>query len=187
MDNIHHLMVAHRQMESERILLRPVSLDDAEEMYEHTSDEETTRYIYEQHIDLNQTKKLIENYFLKEPIGKYAIVLKETSKMIGTIEFRVHEWNKSGELGYILSRHYWGNGYMNESANLILGLAFNLLGLERVFSESDVKNEASSRMMSRLGMKYEGTLRRSHMVKGVLTDSVHYSILREEYEKSESI
>lgn len=53
--------------------------------------------------------------------------------MMGTVEFRVHEWNKSGELGYILSRYYWGNGYMNEAAILILGLAFNVLGLERVF------------------------------------------------------
>lgn len=183
MENANLLMDAHSQMESERILLRPVSIEDAEDMYEHTSDEETTRYIYDRHVDLNQTKKLIENYFLKEPIGKYAIVLKETNKMMGTIEFRVHEWNKSGELGYILSRFYWGNGYMNEAANLILELAFHVLGLERVFSESDVKNEASSRMMKRLGMQYEGTLRRNHMVRGVLTDSVHYSILKEEYVK----
>lgn len=63
-------MVSHLQMESERILLRPVSLDDTNDMYEHTSDEETTRFIYEQHKDLNQTKKLIANYYLKEPIGK---------------------------------------------------------------------------------------------------------------------
>lgn len=100
-------------------------------------------------------------------------MLKESGKMIGTIEFRVHEWNKSGELGYTLSRHFWGLGYMTEAGKLILGLAFNVLGLERVYAESDVRNEAS------IGMTHEGTLRRNHMMNGVLNDSFHYSILKE--------
>ncbi|MFC7678412.1 GNAT family N-acetyltransferase [Paenibacillus sp. GCM10028914] len=183
MKNINFLMVKHSQMESERIILRPVLLDDAEDMYEYTSDEETTRFIYAQHTDINQTKNLIANYFMKEPIGKYAILLKECNKMIGTIEFRVHEYNKSGELGYTLNRHFWGKGYMTEAGNLILDLAFNTLDLERVFAEYDVRNSASGKVLNRLGMTYEGTRRRNHMVKGVLTDSVHYSILKEEYVK----
>lgn len=184
MDNI-VLMVTHSQMESERIRLRPVSLNDADDMYEYTSDEETTRFIYEQHKDLDHTKKVIANYFVKESIGKYAIVLKDSNKMIGAIEFRVHEANKSGELGYTLNRHYWGKGYMTEAGKLILGLAFNVLGLERVFAAHDVRNGASGKVLNRLGMQKEGILRRSHMVKGVLTDSVHYSILKDEYINSE--
>ncbi|MFC5700152.1 GNAT family N-acetyltransferase [Cohnella faecalis] len=183
MSNINLLMVKYSRMESERILLRPVLLDDAEDMYEYTSDEETTRFIYDQHTDLNRTKNLIANYFMKEPIGKYAILLKESNKMIGTIEFRIHEHNKSGELGYTLNRHFWGRGYMTEAGNLILQLAFNTLDLERVFAEHDVRNSASGKVLSRLGMTYEGTRRRNHIVKGVLADSAHYSILKEEYAK----
>ena len=76
------MQVEHSQMEGERIILRPVSLDDAEDMYEYTSDEETTRFLYEPHKDLNETKNVIANYFVKEPIGKYAIVLKETTKWL---------------------------------------------------------------------------------------------------------
>ena len=179
MENL--LMITHSRMESERILLRPFSLEDAEDLYEFTSDEETTRFIYEPYKDLNRAKRVLANYYLKEPIGKYAIVLKESNKMIGVIEFRVHEETKSGELGYTLSRHFWGKGYMTEAGELILELAFNVLGLERVFAATDVRNTASARLMSRIGMKYEGTLRRNHMIKDVLTDSVHYSILKEEY------
>lgn len=181
MNNLNLLVVKHNQMESERILLRPISLNDAEDMYEYTSDEETTRFIYEQHKDLDQTKNLIANYFVKEPIGKYAIVLKESNKMIGAIEFRVHEWNKSGELGFTLNRHFWGKGYMTEAGKLILGLAFNVLGLERVFSEHEVKNSASGKVLIRLGLKCEGILRKNQMIKGVLVDSAYYSILKEEY------
>lgn len=181
MESINVLMITHSRMESERILLRPITLDDAEDMYEYTSDEETTRFIYEPHKDLNHTKRVIANYYAEEPIGKYAVVLKESNKMIGVIEFRVKEDIKSGDLGYTLSRYYWGNGYMTEAGKLILELAFKILGLERVYAAYDVRNPASGRVMERLGMKYEGTLRRDHMIKGVLTDSVHYSILKEEY------
>jgi len=171
-------------MESERILLRPFSLEDAEDLFEFTSDEETTRFIYEPYQDLDRAKRVLANYYLKEPIGKYAIVLKESNKMIGVVEFRVHEETKGGDLGYTLSRYFWGKGYMTEAGELILDLAFNVLGLERVFAGTDVRNTASARLMSRLGMQYEGTLRKSHMIKGVLTDSVNYSILKEEYVNS---
>lgn len=181
MGNMNLLLVKHSHMESERIILRPVSLDDAEDMYEYTSDEETTRFIYDQHTDINKTKSLIANYFMKEPIGKYAILLKENNKMIGIIEFRVHEHNNSGEIGYTLNRHFWGKGYMTEAGQLILELAFNILGLERVFGECDVRNGASGKVLSRLGMTHEGTLRRDHMIKGFLTDTEHYSILKDEY------
>lgn len=181
MSNINLLLVKHSQIEGERIILRPVSLDDAEDMYEYTSDEETTRFLYDQHKDLEQTKKMIANYFVKEPIGKYAIELKENNKMIGAIEFRVHEWNKSGELGFTLNRHFWGNGYMTEAGKLILGLAFEVLELERVYAGHEVKNSASGEVLKRLGMTCEGILRKSEMIKGSLVDSAYYSILKGEY------
>ena len=181
MKNLNQLLEKHSQIVGTRILLRPISLDDATDMYEYTSDEETTRFIYEPHQDLNKTKDVIANYFLKEPLGKYAIVLKENNKMIGAIEFRVHEW----ELGFTLNRHFWGNGYMNEAGNLILNLAFHVLGLERVFGEHEPRNIASGKALSRLGMKCDGILRKNQMIKGTPVDSAYYSILKEEYMKLE--
>jgi len=181
MKNTNLLLITHSRVEGERILLRPFSMDDAEDLYEFTSDEETTRFIYAPHKDLDHTKRVLANYYLEEPIGKYAIVLKETNKMIGLVEFRVHEETQGGDLGYTLSRHYWGNGYMTEAGKLILDLAFNVIGVERVYAATDIRNTASAKLMSRLGMTHEGTLRKNHMVKGELTDSVHYSILKEEY------
>lgn len=181
MKNKNLLLITHSRMESDRIILRPFSIDDAEDLYEFTSDEETTRFIYEPYKDVDQAKRVLANYYLEEPIGKYALVLKESNKMIGVVEFRVHEETQGGELGYTLSRHYWGNGYMTEAGKLILDLAFNVIGVERVFAATDIRNTASAKLMSRLGMTHEGTLRRNHMIKGELTDSVHYSILKEEY------
>ncbi|MEK4247518.1 GNAT family N-acetyltransferase [Psychrobacillus sp. FSL K6-2684] len=181
MSNFNLLLVKNSQIEGERILLRPISFNDAEDMFEYTSDEETTRFLYSPHKDLEQTQSMIANYFVKEPIGKYAIVLKDSNKMIGAIEFRVDDWNKSGDLGFTLNRKYWGNGYMTEAGKLILELAFKELGLERVHAAHDVINSASGKVLLHLGMQREGTLRKSEMIKGVLADSAYYSILKDEY------
>jgi ribosomal-protein-alanine N-acetyltransferase len=52
------------------------------------------------------------------------------------------KFNNSREMGYTLNSHFWGSGYMTEAGKLILELAFNTLGLERVFAEYDVRNGA---------------------------------------------
>lgn len=59
------------------------------------------------------------------------------------------------------------------------------MGLERVFSEHEVKNSASGKVLILLGMKCEGILRKNQMIKGPLVDSAYYSILKEEYLSSE--
>lgn len=181
MSNYQFLMAKHACMESERLFLRPVTMHDAVDMFDYTSDEETTRFLYEPHTELQQTEKMIGNYFMKEPIGKYALVLKETGKMIGAIEFRVDDWNKSGDLGFTLNRRFWGNGYMTEAGNTLLHLAFTILELERVHAAHDVNNPMSGNVLRRLGMTQEGILRKSEMIRGTLADSAYYSILKEEY------
>ena len=174
-------LVQHQVLESERLHLRPIKLSDASDMFEYTSDEETTRFLYEPHQDVARTERMIANYFMEEPIGKYGIVLKETNKLIGAIEFRVHEDVKAGDLGFALSRFYWGKGYATEAAQLIIDLAFNELQLERVYAGHDPRNLASGRVLQKVGMTCEGTLRKYFFFKGELVDNVHYSILKEEY------
>ena len=115
MKNTNFLMLKHSQLEGERIRLRPMTIDDAQDLYEFTSDEETTRFIYEPHTDLSQAENVIGNYYLKEPIEKYAVALKDSDKLIGIVEFRAHSHNHNGELGYTLNRQYWGKGYMTEA------------------------------------------------------------------------
>lgn len=186
LSNYNYLLLKNSELEGERIKLRPITLADAEDMYEFKSDIETTRYIYEPHQELTRTINSISNYYMKEPIGKYAIVLKETNKLIGVFEFRVHEHNISGEIGYTLNSRYWSKGYMTEAGRLMLDLAFNVLQLERVFAEHDTNNEASGKVLQRLGMTLEGVLRKNRMFKGQLVNSAHYSMLKEEYINGQS-
>ncbi|SFH52269.1 GNAT family N-acetyltransferase [Pisciglobus halotolerans] len=173
----------YQQIEGERILLRPVKLADAEDMFEYASNEETTRFVFEAHKNLEETKESIASFFLKSPFGKYAIVLKQTNKMIGTIDLRTEEEHKKGELGYTLHQNYQGHGYMTEAGYLILDFGFQILELERIAAFHDARNPASGKVMQRLGMKYEGTLRKNRVHKGQSVDDICYAILKEEYKK----
>ena len=181
MINYKEILEQHQIMKSERITLRSFASSDLHDLFEFTSDEEATRYLYPAHTQLEQAERMLTNYYLQQPTGIYAIEHNTTKKMIGTIEFRVKEYNNNGELGYTLHRHYWGNGYMKETVDLIYSLAFEKLQLARIFAEYDIRNEASRNLTKRIGMKQDGILRQNHMVDGFLTDSVHCSILKEEY------
>lgn len=103
-------LIKNKEIECARVILRPVSLEDAPDMFAYASDEETTRFVFERHQTLIGTEEAVGTFFLANPIGKYALELKEEGKMIGTIDIRVDEANKKGEIGYALSRHYWGHG-----------------------------------------------------------------------------
>ncbi|MFL2105505.1 GNAT family N-acetyltransferase [Desemzia sp. FAM 23991] len=179
--NKEYVFALHNQIDGERIRLRPIRLSDAEDMYEYASDAETTKYVFETHKSLEDTKENIAKYFLASPLGKFAIELKDTHKMIGTIDLRVDEKDKKAEMGYTLNKGYWGKGYTTEAAKLMLQLGFQELELQRILAVHDERNPASGRVMEKLGMICEGTLRNNRFVKEESVTDKMYSILKEEY------
>ncbi|MBC6316780.1 GNAT family N-acetyltransferase [Listeria grandensis] len=181
MESFTYLLVEHQIIHTERLILRPITLADAKGMFEYASDEENTRFVFDTHPSIEITRQKIAEYFVASPIGKYGIELAETGKLIGGIDIRIDPMNRSGCLGYILNRDYWSKGYMVEAGHAILDLAFQTLQLERVYAMHDVRNPASGKVMQRLGMSYEGTLRKSRYVKEEFVDDAYYAILKEEY------
>lgn len=184
MEKKHALALAkHKRIERERLLLRPVSIKDAEDMYEYASDEETTYYVFPRHESIEQTREGIASYFEANPLGKYALELKESGKMIGTIDLRLKDWKHKAQIGYAMNKAYEGNGYMTEAGKAIRALAFEVLELERLEALHDERNETSGRVMERLGMVREGVERHVDKWKnGEWFNDVHYSLLKEEYE-----
>lgn len=182
MGNINTLLAKHLTVETNRLLLRPVTLKDAQDMYEYASDKETTYFVFDQHQSIEETEDSIANYFIASPLGKYGIELKETGKFIGTIDLRIKEKELKGSLGYSMNKAYHGNGYMTEAGKAMLQLGFHTLGLERIQGLHDERNEASGRVMKRLGMVKEGVSR--HVGKWKQEEwfnDVHYAILKEDY------
>lgn len=176
-----YILALHSRIEGNRILLRPIELSDAEDMFEYASDAETTTYVFDSHKSLEDTKESIAKYFMASPLGKFAITLKETNKMIGTIDLRVDEADKKAEIGYTLNKEYWNKGYATEAGKLLLRLGFEELGLQRIFAFHDARNSASGRVMEKLGMFPEGTFRNNRLTKGEIVTDKYYAITREDY------
>ncbi len=174
-------------LKTERLVLRPLRASDLDDLFEYTQDEETARYVT---WNANQTIEQAEqflNYVLSNyDQGKeapWAIVWKETGKMIGTIDF-IHlllDDNKQTELGYALSRQFWGKGIVTEAVARVMAYGFEELKLERIQARCMKPNIGSARVMEKVGMTYEGTLRRLIFIKGAFHDVKMYAILRDEY------
>ncbi|HIW06032.1 MAG TPA: GNAT family N-acetyltransferase [Candidatus Ignatzschineria merdigallinarum] len=168
-------LAKNRILETDRLMLRPITLDDAEDLFEYASDPENTRHTFPTHQSIEETEWIISNLFMSSPLGNFAIELKENGKMIGTCDLRVNESEKSAELAYAINKKYWGNGYAPEAAKKLLELAFQDLKIERLWAKFSSENPASGRVMEKIGMEKEGILRHTKNLCGDFVDQVIYS------------
>ena len=168
-------LAKNRILETDRLMLRPITLDDAEDLFEYASDPENTKHTFPTHQSIEETEWVISNLFMSSPLGNFAIELKENGKMIGTCDLRVNESEKSAELAYAINKKYWGNGYAPEAAKRLLELAFQDLKIERLWAKFSSKNPASGRVMEKIGMEKEGILRHTKNLCGDFVDQVIYS------------
>jgi ribosomal-protein-alanine N-acetyltransferase len=180
-----HLLVLaeNQQIETPRLWLRPVTMADAEDLFEYAKDEETTEFVFPTHRSLADTKVAIATYFLAAPLGKYAIEEKGNCKMIGTIDLRVDPIKEVAELGYTLNKAFWGQGIVPEAASMLLYLGFEELELVRIYALHDQRNHRSGRVMEKIGMKVEAQIPAARKFRGQIVDEVMRGITREEWQK----
>lgn len=182
------------RLETERLILRPTSITDAEQMHNNwASDPEVTKYLHWQpHANIELTKGVLADWDRKnERLDYYhwGIVLKETGEIIGSGgSLGINEKNNSTELGYCMSRTYWGNGYMSEAVAAMIAYLFNVVGLNRIAACHDPDNVASGRVMQKCGMTFEGIQRQAnYCVRRGFYDLAFYAILRIDFEKNNNI
>ena len=169
-----------------RLLLRKIQMTDAEDLFEYGSTEAVTRNVtWYPYQKLKDAKKFIGHVHAFYEAGKpaqWAIEHKETGKMIGTVAFgNVKKEHFTAEIAYALSHDYWGKGYTTEAVKEMLRIGFEELDFIRIAAQCLPENIASERVMQKVGMTYEGTLRKVAYIKGKNRDLKTYSILHEEY------
>ena len=141
-------------LETERLVLRPFTMDDAQSMYDNwTSDSEVVKYVtWNVHENIETTRKIlsmwIEQYEKPERIN-FAIVSKDTFELIGGIDV-VGYLDGIPVIGYILSRKYWGNGFMTEACKKVIEFLFSL-GYETIRIDALVNNVGSNKVIQKCG------------------------------------
>lgn len=174
-------------LETERLILRKITLEDVEDMYSYASNEEVSKYVtWETHKTLSDTKEFVE-YVLAQyenkKVALWGIEYKENGKFIGTIDFV--SWSVKhhvAEIGYVLSQDYCGRGNVTEAAKEVIKFGFNNMDLVRIQARCFVENIGSARVMEKTGMSFEGIIRKGWMLEnGKHQDIKMYSILNEEF------
>lgn len=175
-------------LETERLLMRRLEMTDAERVQQLASDRDIAKMVTPMpHPYMLQDAKswilLTHSEIETKTAFAFGIILKSENALIGSIEVGNEMRNRRGELGYWVGKPYWGQGYVTEAVRRVVKFGFETLGLNRIFATHFVQNPASGRVMQKIGMSYEGTMR-GHVLKwGESTDLCFYSILREEYDK----
>ena len=147
-------------LETDRLILRPFELDDAESMFNNwASDEEVTKYLTRiTHKSIEETKEILAfwvNQYEKEERINFAIVYKENNELIGGIDV-VGYLEGVPVIGYNLSRKYWNKGIMTEACKRVIELLFSL-NHEKIIIEAMVENIGSNRVIQKCGGVYQST------------------------------
>ena len=111
----------------------------------------------------------------------FAIADKKDGQLLGAVGLRIDTTLRKAELGYWVGVSHWNRGYATEAAGALLAYGFDELDLNRIAARHLARNPASGRVMQKLGMRHEGTLRQATMKWGQFEDLELYSILRLEW------
>lgn len=116
----------------------------------------------------------------------FAIVRKKDAQLAGAIDIRPNARHKKAVIGYWIGKPHWGQGYATEAARAIIRYGFETLGLNRIYATHFAENPASGRVMQKIGMTYEGTLRQDVLKGERFRDHAVYAILRETWQENEA-
>lgn len=152
-----------RRIETERLILRRFTIDDAEYMYRNwASDPEVTRFLlWPTHQSVEVSKKVLTDWvsaYENDDKYEWCIAKKENDEPIGSIgAFNYNEKVQSLEIGYCISKAYWNRGITSEALKAVMQYLLEEVGVSRVESRHDPRNPHSGEVMKKCGMKYEGT------------------------------
>src|SRR5260221_2271257 len=117
-------------IETERLILRPLTMADDEAVYAYASDPEVTKYVlFETHKSIEDSRTwmhTVMSSYENHESSVFGIDSKESNTLIGTIGYL--NWSddhKRIEIGYAISRQYWNNGYVTEALKALTGYFFN--------------------------------------------------------------
>lgn len=149
------------QLETERLILRAFEQSDLDDFFEYASVEGVGEMAGWKHHENKEESQMILNSFVEHD-KTFAICLKENGKVIGSLgvemygmEDRLTEFDgyKGRELGFVLGKEHWGQGFMPEAVSAIMSYLFNEIGLDFLLCGHYDFNEQSKRVQEKCGFK----------------------------------
>ncbi len=170
-------------LETERLLLRRVDVNDVKEIFDLRSNPETMKYIPRPLVKttedaLEHIATIDEKIENNEGIN-WAITLKGNSKLIGVIgHYRIKPENYRAEIGYMLLPEFHGKGIISEAVKEAVNYGFKTMKLHSIEAIIDPDNQGSEKVLEKNGFVKEAHLKENEFFEGRFLDSVIYSILK---------
>ncbi len=181
------MMSGFRELATDRLLLRPISIEDLAFVFRHFSNPDVGKYLLDEDplTSLEQAQEIIDFYVNVDAksYNRWIIERKADGSPIGTCGY--HKWSRrdhKAEIGYDLSPFAWGQGYMSEAIKRIVEFGFDEMDLNRIEAMVYPENAASLKLLERHGFVREGLLREELCRAGVYYDHWLLSLLRREWQ-----
>ena len=172
-------------LETDRCLLRPFLASDAPTVQRLVNDIEIacmTRsidYPYPEGAAEKWISRHVE-YWQSGRCAIFAITVKRSGDLVGAVGLEIDEHDQIAELGYWIDKPQWNRGYATEVSAVVLDFGFKQLGLNRIIAHHMLRNPASGRVLEKIGMQREGTLRKHFRKWGRFYDVAIYGILKDD-------
>lgn len=169
-------------IETERLILRRITNDDANEIFELRSNPETMKYIPRPLVktteDALEHVAMIEEKIVTNVGINWGITLKGNSKVLGIIGYyRIQPENHRAEIGYMLFPDFHGKGIISEALKRLIAYGFDDLKLHSIEAVIDPENAASEKVLQKCGFVKEAHLKEAEFYEGKFLDKVIYSLL----------
>lgn len=175
-----------KTLDTQRLILRDWKKSDLDDFYEYAKVEGVGEMAGWPHHTNKEVSKTILDDFIKS--GEvYAIVLKENNKIIGSIGIHTRKSNDAfndkiqREIGYVLSKDYWGKGLIPEALNAVINYAFEDLGIEVLWCGHFDFNNRSRRVIEKCGFKFHSNGKYEANLLNKTFDEKIYLLTKDDY------
>lgn len=145
-------------LETERTILRELTIDDAEDFYNLNLDREVLRYTGDEpFVNVEAAETFLAGYdqYEKYKVGRFAVIDKVTSKFIGWCGLKYSTEKDEYDIGFRFFRQYWSKGYATETAKKCLDYGFQDLKIQRIVGRAMKANVASVKVLEKIGMDFK--------------------------------
>lgn len=149
-------------LETDRLLLREMKVSDAKALFEMDSNPNVHKYLWNKPLtsinEVYQSIEMVRNQYLKNNIGRFVVILKETNTLIGWAGLKynteiVNDKINFYDIGYRLNEKFWGKGYASEASFAWLDYGFKIMKIETMMAAAHTENMASNRILRKIGMQ----------------------------------
>jgi [ribosomal protein S5]-alanine N-acetyltransferase len=185
--NLDPLFSESLRFSTSRLTLRPMQASDVPALRAVNSDPEVTKYLpyptWTTDEEAAAWLERLQKRFASREAAQFAICIRDQNDLVigNALLFGFSAEHEIAEMGYVIGREHWGQGYVAEAMQPLVAFAFESLNCHRLQAKLAADNRASARVLEKLGFVYEGTTREDFSKEGIRSDTAFYGLLRREW------